>query len=132
MGCTCWVSGDNEASGVECTEALVEAGVFYTPASLVVEEEEERASCRSVLGAPEACSLVWPACSLASVAWVERRVSCRREARASGRLAWVGWVAGACTEAQVGVGDHSLVWGLSWLVVVCTLAGLVEVACTAS
>ena len=110
----------------------MEAGVFYTPASLVEEEGEERASYRSASAAPEACSLVWPACSLASVAWVEQRASCRREARASGRLAWVGWVSGACTEAQVGVGGHSLVWGLSWLVVVCTLAGLVEAACTAS
>ena len=40
MGCRCWVSGDNEASGAVYTEALVEAAVFCRPASLVVEEEQ--------------------------------------------------------------------------------------------
>ena len=54
-----------------------------------------------------ACSLVW-ACKLALL-WVELRVSYRREAKASGRLASVGWVSSACTEARVSAGGRSLV-----------------------
>ena len=77
-----------------------------------------------------ACSLVW-ACKLALL-WVELRVSYRREAKASGRLASVGWVSSACTEARVSAGGRSLVSVSFLLEVECTPDGLVEAACKAS
>ena len=82
-----------------------------------------------------ACSWVL-ACKMAlAEVWLELRVSYRREARASGRLASVGWVSSACTEA-VEVGDRSLVSVAAFLLEVveveCTPAWWVEVACRAS
>ena len=77
-----------------------------------------------------AYSLVW-ACRLALL-WVELRVSYRPEAKASDRLAWVGWVSSACTEARVSAGGRSLVSVSFLLEVECTPDGLVEAAYKAS
>lgn len=82
-----------------------------------------------------ACSWVLACTRALAEVWLELRVSYRREARASGRLASVGLVSLACTGG-VWAGDRSLVSVAAFLLEVveveCTPALWVEVACKVS